>query len=77
MATGGKVSIDIADGSQSVTRTVHKLLGDNATIAPEDVQLLANGWVRLRRGADNLYVSPHAVESVLVEDGELSSGKPE
>lgn len=73
MKSGGKVSIDIAGGSQSVTKTVKKLLGDDVTIASEDVQLLDNGWVRLKRGENNLYISPHAVESVLVEDGELSS----
>jgi len=67
----GKVSIDIAEGSQSVTKTVNKLLEDDATIGPEDVQLLDNGWVRLKRGNHNLYISPHAVESVLVEGGEL------
>ena len=71
MKQGGKVSIDIADGSQSVTKTVNQLLGDNVTIAPKDVRLLDNGWVRLKRGDNNLYISPHAVESVLVEDGEL------
>lgn len=67
----GKVSIDIAEGSQSVTKTVNKLLEDETTIGPEDVQLLDNGWVRLKRGNHNLYISPHAVESVLVEGGEL------
>ena len=72
MAASGRVSIDIADGSQSVTKTVQKLLADDESIAAEDVQLLANGWVCLRRGADNLYISPQAVESVLVEDGEIS-----
>ncbi len=71
MKPGGKVSIDIADGSQSVTETVNQLLGDDTTIAPEDVRLLDNGWVQLKRGGNNLYISPHAVESVLVEDGEL------
>ena len=71
MTSGGKVSIDIADGSQSVTRTVKELLGDNQSISPEDVRLLDNGWVRLKRGDNNLYISPHAIESVLVEDGEL------
>ncbi len=71
MKPGGKVSIDIADGSQSVTKTVNQLLGDDTTIAPEDVRLLDNGWVRLKRGGNNLYISPHAVESVLVESGEL------
>ncbi len=74
MESGGRVSIDIADGSQSVTRTVKKLLGDNTKIAAEDVRLLANGWVRLTHGEDHLYISPHAVESVLVEDGELELG---
>ena len=73
MKTGGTVSIDIADNAQSVTRTVKSLLGDDVKIASEDVQLLPNGWVRLRRGDDNLYISPHAVASVLVEDGDLSS----
>lgn len=71
MRPGGKVSIDIADGSQSVTKTVGQLLGDNASISSDDVRLLDNGWLRLRRGDNNLYISPHAVESVLVEDGEL------
>ena len=71
MKSGGKVSIDIADGSQSVTKTVNELLGNEKTIAPEDVRLLDNGWIRLNRGDNNLYISPHAVESVLVEDGEL------
>ena len=71
--SGGKVSIDIADGSQSVTKTVSQLLGDHhASISSNDVQLLDSGWVRIRRGDNNLYISPHAVESVLVEDGELS-----
>ena len=73
MTSGGKVSIDIANSSQSVTKTVTHLLGDEAAISSSDVQLLDNGWVRLRRGDNNLYISPHAVESVLVEDGELSS----
>jgi hypothetical protein len=72
MKSGGKVSIDIAAGSQSVTKTVNTLLKDDKTIAPEDVQLLDNGWVRLKRGDSNLYISPSAVESVLVEDGELA-----
>lgn len=71
MRTGGKVSIDIAQDSQSVTKTVNELLKDDSTIGPEDVQLLDNGWVRLKRGNHNLYISPHAVESILVEDGEL------
>ncbi len=71
MKSGGKVSIDIASGSQSVTKTVNKLLQDGTAIAAEDVQLLDNGWVRLKRGDNNLYISPHAVESVLVEDGDL------
>jgi len=71
MKSGGKVSIDIADGSQSVTKTVNELLGNEKTIAPEDVRLLDNGWIRLNRGDNSLYISPHAVESVLVEDGEL------
>ena len=53
------------------SKTVNQLLGDDTTIAPEDVRLLDNGWVQLKRGANNLYISPHAVESVLVEDGEL------
>ena len=71
MKSGGRVSIDIADGSQSVTRTVKQMLGDDAKIAPEDVQLLPNGWLRLTRDDNNLYMSPHAVESVFVEGGEL------
>lgn len=71
MKSGGKVSIDIADGSQSVTKTVNQLLGDNKAISPRDVRLLDNGWVRLKRGDHNLYISPHAVESILVEDGKL------
>ncbi len=71
MKPGGKVSIDIADGAQSVTETVKQLLGNDTTIAPEDIRLLDNGWVRLKRGDNNLYISPHALESVLVEDGEL------
>ena len=71
MKPGGKVSIDIADGSQTVTKTVKELLGDNASIAAEDVRILDNGWVQLKRDGNNLYISPHAVESVLVEDGEL------
>lgn len=73
MKPGGKVSIDIADASQSVTKTVQKLLGDNVSIAAEDVRLLDNGWVQLQRDGNHLYISPHAVESVLVEDGELDS----
>ena len=71
MKPGGKVSIDIADSSQSVTKTVDALLGDDTTIAPEDVRLLDNGWVQLKRGDNNLYISPHAIKSILVEDGEL------
>jgi hypothetical protein len=67
-----RVSIDIADDSQSVTATVRRLLGEADSISAEDVHLLANGWVRLRRGGANLYISPHAVESILVEDGDLS-----
>lgn len=72
MTAGGKVSIDIADSSQSVTQTVNRLLGDNASISAEDVRLLENGWVRIKRGDNHLYISPHAVESVLVENGELT-----
>jgi hypothetical protein len=72
MTAGGKVGIDIADGSQSVTKTVKRLLGDNVSISSDDVHLLDNGWVQLRRGDNNLYISPHAIESVLVEDGELT-----
>ena len=72
MKAGGKVSIDIADDSQSVTKTVNELLGDNTTISAQDVRLLDNGWVRVKRGGNNLYISPHAVESVLVEGGKLS-----
>lgn len=72
MKSGGKISIDIASGSQSVTQTVNTLLKDNTTIAPEDVQLLDNGWVRLKRNDNHLYISPHAVESILVEDGDLA-----
>lgn len=71
MKSGGKVSIDIANGSQSVTKTVNKLLEDGTAIAAEDVQLLDNGWVCLKRGDNHLYISPHAIESVLVEDGDL------
>ena len=69
--SGGRVSIDIADASQSVTKTVSQLLGDKASISSDDVVLLDNGWLRIRRGDNNLYISPHALESVLVEDGEL------
>jgi hypothetical protein len=71
MASEGRVSIDINDHSQSVTRTVKKLLGDAAAISSANVRLLANGWLHLRNGDDNLYISPHAVESVLVEDGDI------
>lgn len=67
-----RVSIDISDGSQSVTTTVKRLLGDAGSISAEDVQLLDNGWVRLRREASNLYISPHAIESILIEEGDLS-----
>ena len=67
----GKVSIDVAAGSQSVTVTVKNMLGDDTRIGPEDVTILSNGWVRLRRGEDNLYISPNALESVLVEGGDL------
>ena len=56
MKPGGKVSIDIADGSQSVTKSVNQLLGDDTTIAPEDVRLLDNGWVQLKRGGNHLYI---------------------
>ncbi len=65
MKPGGKVSIDIADGSQSVTRSVNELLGDDKSIAPADVRLLDNGWLETNAA------ETHAVESVLVEDGEL------
>jgi len=71
MKPGGKVSIDIADGSQSVTQTVNRLLGDNVSIASADVRILDNGWVQLKRDGSNLYISPHAIESILIEDGEL------
>ena len=71
MASEGKVSIDIANDSQSVTRTVKELLGDAVAISSANVELLSNGWLRLRQGGDNLYISPHAVESVLIEDGDL------
>ena len=72
MKPSGKVSIDIADRSQSVTKTIKELLGDNTSISPEDVRLLDNGWVLLIRDDHHLYISPHAVESVLVEHGELT-----
>ena len=52
MKAGGKVSIDIADGSQSVTRSVNELLGDDKSIAPADVRLLDNGWLQLKRGGN-------------------------
>ncbi len=71
MKQGGTVSIDIADDFQSVTKTVKKLLGDDVRISAEDVTLLANGWLRLKRDGDHLYISPQAVASVLVEDGHL------
>ncbi|HXV64232.1 MAG TPA: hypothetical protein VEK15_26260 [Vicinamibacteria bacterium] len=66
-----RVEVDIANDSQSVTRTVHRVLGEEKSISPDEVQLLANGWVRLRRGETSLYISPHAVDSILVEGGEL------
>ena len=69
---GGKVSIDVATGSQSVTATVKKLLGGDTRISPKDVQLLTNGWVKLTRGNNHVYMSPNAIESVLVEDGDLT-----
>lgn len=71
MKPGGKVSIDIANDSQSVTKTVKSLLEEDPTIKPDEVELLKNGWVRLTKGSTNLYISPHAIESILVEDGEL------
>ncbi len=67
-----RVSIDIAEGSQSVTATVKRLLGDAGSISSEDVHLLSNGWVRFRREENNLYISPHAIESILIEKGDLS-----
>lgn len=73
MASEGRVSIDIANDSQSVTKTVKKLLGDAVAISSANVKLISNGWLHLRQGEDNLYVSPHAVESVLVEDGDLET----
>ena len=73
MASEGRVSIDIANDSQSVTKTVKKLLGDAVAISSANVKLISNGWLHLRQGEDNLYVSPHAVESVLVEDGVLET----
>jgi hypothetical protein len=68
----GRVSIDVANASQSVTATVKKLLGGETRIAPEDVQLLRSGWVKLSRGGSHVYMSPRAIESVLVEDGDLA-----
>jgi len=73
MNVGGKVSIDIADDYQSVTKTVKKLLGDEVRISPEDVTLMDNGWLRLRRDGSHMYISPMAVASVLVEGGHLPS----
>ena len=73
MASEGRVSIDIANDSQSVTKTVKKLLGDAVAISSANVKLISNSWLHLRQGEDNLYVSPHAVESVLVEDGDLET----
>ena len=75
MPGSGRVSIDIADGSQSVTKSVQELLGEDTSISSDDLQLLANGWVRLRKGGNNLYMSPHAVDSVLVEDGEIATSE--
>lgn len=75
MSNGGTVSIDIADHSQSVTRTVKEMLGDDVTIAPEDVTILSSGWLRLKRDGDHLYISPNAVSSVLIEGGELSESE--
>lgn len=69
---GSRVSIDIADGSESVTATVKRFLGDAAAISSDEVHLLANGWARLRRDGSNLYISPRAIESIHVEDGDLS-----
>ena len=66
-----RVEVDIANDSQGVTRTVHRVLGEEKSISPDEVQLLANGWVRLRRGDTNLYISPHAIDSILVEGGKL------
>lgn len=71
MPPGGTVSIDIADNAQSVTKQVKELLGEEVRIGAEDVTLLANGWLRLKRGANNLYISPLAVAAVLVEGGEI------
>lgn len=71
MKSGGKVSIDIANASQSVTKSVKALIEDDPTIKPDEVELLRNGWVRLTKGESNLYISPHAIESILVEGGEL------
>ncbi len=73
MASEGRVSIDIANDSQSVTKTVKQLLGDAVAISLANVELLSNGWLHLRQGDDNLYISPHAVESVLIEGGDLGS----
>ena len=73
MASEGRVSIDIANDSQSVTKTVKQLLGDAAAISLANVELLSNGWLHLRQGEDNLYISPHAVESVLIENGDLET----
>jgi hypothetical protein len=72
MKSGGRVEIDIGTSSQSVTATVNRILGDEKRISPEDVKILDNGWVRLKRGEHNLYISPHAVESILVENGEIA-----
>ncbi len=73
MASEGRVSIDIANDSQSVTKTVKQLLGDAVAISLANVELLSNGWLHLRQGEDNLYISPHAVESVLIENGDLET----
>ena len=73
MASEGRVSIDIANDSQSVTKTVKQLLGDAVAISLANVELLLNGWLHLRQGEDNLYISPHAVESVLIENGDLET----
>lgn len=73
MASEGRVSIDIANDSQSVTKTVKQLLGDAVAISLANVELLSNGWLHLRQDEDNLYISPHAVESVLIENGDLET----
>ena len=50
-----------------------QLLGDAVAISLANVELLLNGWLHLRQGEDNLYISPHAVESVLIENGDLET----